>query len=188
MQQQCPDAWALATTDDFRKFSSVLDILPSAVESRGSEDHAMFINHDFLGMLKAMSAHKSQSRWWAALPAHACCMLAPSVHLHANVLSSSCCHTTVPDACRHRRWRHVLLTRYTFSEHAGQNKAAGDGTGRCHYRRQVRWVPLHRDQKNSIRNLTAAKIGARTSMESRHSAGAQKRCLPGQIESPRHAE
>jgi hypothetical protein len=66
----CPAAWALETTDDFRRYSSVLDILPSAVQAQSREDTVMFINRDIFGMFRAMSAHKSQSRWCAAL-AHA---------------------------------------------------------------------------------------------------------------------
>lgn len=60
----CPNAWALTTTDEFRTHLSILDIVPSAVESRRKEDTAMFVNHDLMGMFKAMSAHKSQSRWY----------------------------------------------------------------------------------------------------------------------------
>ena len=44
-------------------YSSLLDIVPSALESKGSEDAAMYTNHNLYGMLKAMSAHKSQFRW-----------------------------------------------------------------------------------------------------------------------------
>ena len=60
---QCPSAWALETTDNFRKFSSVFDILPSAVEARARDDTVIFLNSNVLGMFKAMCAHKSQSRW-----------------------------------------------------------------------------------------------------------------------------
>ena len=62
-KQACPAAWALETTDNFRRFSSVFDILPSAVGTRGRRDTAMFVNHDVMGMFRAMSAHKSQARW-----------------------------------------------------------------------------------------------------------------------------
>ena len=61
----CPSAWALETTDNFRRFSSVFDILPSAVEARSRDDTVMFLNSNVLRMFKAMSAHKSQSRWCA---------------------------------------------------------------------------------------------------------------------------
>lgn len=59
----CPGGWSLTTTEDLRTYSSVLDVLPSALESRGSEDAAMYTNHDLAAMYRAMSAHKSQSRW-----------------------------------------------------------------------------------------------------------------------------
>jgi hypothetical protein len=61
--KECPDAWALATTDEFRTHLSLLDIVPSAVESKARKDSAMFLNHDLLGMFRAMSAHKSQAKW-----------------------------------------------------------------------------------------------------------------------------
>lgn len=60
----CPAGWSLTTTEDLRTYSSVLDVLPSALESKGSPDAAMYTNHDLIAMYKAMSAHKSQSRWW----------------------------------------------------------------------------------------------------------------------------
>ncbi|CAL5230095.1 g13553 [Coccomyxa viridis] len=60
----CPAGWSLTTTEELRTYSSLLDILPSALESKGSEDAAMYTNHDLYGMFRAMSAHKSQSRWW----------------------------------------------------------------------------------------------------------------------------
>lgn len=59
----CPDVWSLTTTDDLRTHLSFLDIVPSALESRQGNESAMFLNHDLLGMFKAMAAHKSQSRW-----------------------------------------------------------------------------------------------------------------------------
>lgn len=59
----CPAGWSLTTTEDLRTYSSVLDVLPSALESKGSPDAAMYTNHDLIAMYKAMSAHKSQSRW-----------------------------------------------------------------------------------------------------------------------------
>ena len=59
----CPAGWSLTTTEELRTYSSLLDIVPSALESKGSEDAAMYTNHNLYGMLKAMSAHKSQFRW-----------------------------------------------------------------------------------------------------------------------------
>ena len=67
-EEDCPDAWSLTTTEESRTFSSVLDIVPSALESRGAEDTAMFVNHDIIAMFKAMGAHKSQYKWWVFSP------------------------------------------------------------------------------------------------------------------------
>ena len=63
----CPAGWSLTTTEDLRTYSSLLDVVPSALESRGSANAAMYTNHDLYGMYKAMSAHKSQSRWCVLL-------------------------------------------------------------------------------------------------------------------------
>ncbi|EIE20999.1 LmbE-like protein [Coccomyxa subellipsoidea C-169] len=62
--QRCPDAWSLTTTDDVRTHLSIFDIIPSAIDGHRGNESAMFLNHDLLGMFKAMAAHKSQSRWW----------------------------------------------------------------------------------------------------------------------------
>ncbi len=61
--RQCPEAWSLTTTDDMRTHLSFFDIVPSAIDGKRSNESAMFLNHDLLGMFKAMAAHKSQSRW-----------------------------------------------------------------------------------------------------------------------------
>ncbi len=64
--QRCPDAWSLTTTDDVRTHLSIFDIIPSAIDGHRGNESAMFLNHDLLGMFKAMAAHKSQSRWCAS--------------------------------------------------------------------------------------------------------------------------
>lgn len=64
--KKCPDAWSLTTTDDLRTHLSVFDIIPSAVDGHRGNESAMFLNHDLLGMFRAMAAHKSQSRWCAS--------------------------------------------------------------------------------------------------------------------------
>lgn len=64
--KKCPYAWSLTTTDDLRTHLSIFDIIPSAVDGHRGNESAMFLNHDLLGMFRAMAAHKSQFRWCAS--------------------------------------------------------------------------------------------------------------------------
>ncbi|KAK9803804.1 hypothetical protein WJX73_001126 [Symbiochloris irregularis] len=61
--QACPQAWSLTTVNSLRKYSSWLDVLPSALEA-WSGQATMLVTPSLLRTLAAMSHHASQWGWW----------------------------------------------------------------------------------------------------------------------------
>ncbi|KAK9818061.1 hypothetical protein WJX72_006431 [[Myrmecia] bisecta] len=61
--QGCASLWVLVTTPHWRKYTMMLDVLPSTVEG-GSMDRACYVNRHLGRGYKAMREYHSQRRWW----------------------------------------------------------------------------------------------------------------------------